>query len=337
MAFSKRLSDAGHPPGRGDQGQGPPGEDGRRQTVTRIDLETVGEVPGIEEAEFLKLAESAKAELPDLPAAGAGRRRSPSRPAGLIPDSARPLSDLLRAAGGGGPGRGGGGAGLRDNGRVPVEMSRERFEELVGEALDEVPDELLKLMDNVVILVEDESPEGDDLLGLYEGHALTERGLALRRCAARPDHHLPQADAADLRDRRGSRRRGGGRPWCTRSPTTSASTTSACTSSAGPERLGRAGQVRSPARMRARPLRRCRRSRGRSGPAAPAPVARLRRRSDRPAVVGRSRGTAPRRRCGAGPAAPRPPGPRPRARCSRGRTRTGRAVRRWGGTRSGSG
>jgi len=53
-------------------------------------------------------------------------------------------------------------------------MTRERFEELVQDALDEVPDELLKLMDNVVILVEDDSPEG--LLGLYEGHALTERG-----------------------------------------------------------------------------------------------------------------------------------------------------------------
>jgi predicted Zn-dependent protease with MMP-like domain len=57
---------------------------------------------------------------------------------------------------------------------MPVEMARERFEELVQDALDEVPDDLLKLMDNVVILVEDDSPEG--LLGLYEGHALTERG-----------------------------------------------------------------------------------------------------------------------------------------------------------------
>ncbi|GAB1688476.1 metallopeptidase family protein [Krasilnikovia sp. M28-CT-15] len=62
-------------------------------------------------------------------------------------------------------------------GAVPVEMSRERFEELVGQALDEVPVELLNLMDNVVILVEDTPPDGDDeLLGLYEGHALTERG-----------------------------------------------------------------------------------------------------------------------------------------------------------------
>jgi predicted Zn-dependent protease with MMP-like domain len=60
---------------------------------------------------------------------------------------------------------------------MTVQMSRERFEELVGEALDAVPDELLKLMDNVVVLVEDD-PDGDDrnLLGLYEGYALTNRG-----------------------------------------------------------------------------------------------------------------------------------------------------------------
>ncbi|MEG3634482.1 metallopeptidase family protein [Micromonospora palythoicola] len=57
-----------------------------------------------------------------------------------------------------------------------MEMGRERFEELVGEALDEVPEELLALMNNVVILVEDDPPPGEDLLGLYEGHALTERG-----------------------------------------------------------------------------------------------------------------------------------------------------------------
>ena len=60
---------------------------------------------------------------------------------------------------------------------VPVEMSRERFEELVGEALDEVPAELLSVMNNVVILVEDVPPDGTmDLLGVYEGQALTERG-----------------------------------------------------------------------------------------------------------------------------------------------------------------
>jgi predicted Zn-dependent protease with MMP-like domain len=55
-------------------------------------------------------------------------------------------------------------------------MGRKRFEELVSEALDEVPPELLDLMDNVVILVEDEPEDGSDLLGIYEGFALTERG-----------------------------------------------------------------------------------------------------------------------------------------------------------------
>jgi len=60
---------------------------------------------------------------------------------------------------------------------MPVKMSKERFEELVGDALDEVPEELLDLMDNVVILVVDDPPAGEpDLLGLYEGFSLTERG-----------------------------------------------------------------------------------------------------------------------------------------------------------------
>jgi len=60
---------------------------------------------------------------------------------------------------------------------MPVRMDRERFEELVGDALDAVPAELLDLLENVVILVEDDPPPEDpDLLGVYEGHALTERG-----------------------------------------------------------------------------------------------------------------------------------------------------------------
>lgn len=55
-------------------------------------------------------------------------------------------------------------------------MARTRFEELVGEALDQIPDELTRLMDNVVVLVEDANAEEPSLLGLYEGVALTERG-----------------------------------------------------------------------------------------------------------------------------------------------------------------
>ena len=58
-----------------------------------------------------------------------------------------------------------------------VNMTPEEFESLVDEALELVPDEFLDLIDNVVILVEDDAPDGDpDLLGLYDGVALTERG-----------------------------------------------------------------------------------------------------------------------------------------------------------------
>jgi predicted Zn-dependent protease with MMP-like domain len=58
---------------------------------------------------------------------------------------------------------------------MPVEMSRERFEELVSEALDEVPPEFARAMDNVVVLVEEFNDEAPDILGLYHGIALTER------------------------------------------------------------------------------------------------------------------------------------------------------------------
>ncbi|ALE85937.1 hypothetical protein DMP14_29485 [Pseudonocardia sp. Ae707_Ps2] len=54
-------------------------------------------------------------------------------------------------------------------------MPADRFDELVGEALDLVPAELAAAMDNVVVLVEPRHPDEPDLLGLYEGVALTER------------------------------------------------------------------------------------------------------------------------------------------------------------------
>lgn len=55
-------------------------------------------------------------------------------------------------------------------------MSRDRFEELVRAALDDIPAELARLVDNCVVLVEDDSPAGDPhLLGLYVGTPLTSR------------------------------------------------------------------------------------------------------------------------------------------------------------------
>ncbi len=53
-------------------------------------------------------------------------------------------------------------------------VSAERFEELVADALDEIPEELGRLMDNVWVTVED-IPEEPGLLGLYSGIPLTER------------------------------------------------------------------------------------------------------------------------------------------------------------------
>ncbi len=55
-------------------------------------------------------------------------------------------------------------------------MPQAEFEELVADALDSVPPELMRLLDNVVVLVEDRNDDEPDLLGLYEGFALPERG-----------------------------------------------------------------------------------------------------------------------------------------------------------------
>jgi predicted Zn-dependent protease with MMP-like domain len=55
-----------------------------------------------------------------------------------------------------------------------VDVPRARFEELVADALDDVPPNLMRLMDNVAVFVEDDPPE-EGLLGLYEGLPLTER------------------------------------------------------------------------------------------------------------------------------------------------------------------
>ena len=57
-----------------------------------------------------------------------------------------------------------------------IEVTPAEFEDLVADALDGIPTELANLVDNLVILVEDDPPPGDLLLGLYEGVPLTQRG-----------------------------------------------------------------------------------------------------------------------------------------------------------------
>ncbi len=63
-----------------------------------------------------------------------------------------------------------------------VDIEPARFEALVVDALDDIPESLGRRMDNVVVQVRDRSPDRH-LLGLYQGIPLTERetygGLAM--------------------------------------------------------------------------------------------------------------------------------------------------------------
>ena len=66
-------------------------------------------------------------------------------------------------------------------------MNRKNFEKLVNEAIEELPSEFRKRLENVVVIVDDrpspdllermEMPREETLLGLYEGMPLTERGF----------------------------------------------------------------------------------------------------------------------------------------------------------------
>ena len=56
-----------------------------------------------------------------------------------------------------------------------IAIPPEQFEQLVGEALDSIPEALARQMRNVAVVVADEAPH-EGLLGLYEGVPLTGRG-----------------------------------------------------------------------------------------------------------------------------------------------------------------
>jgi predicted Zn-dependent protease with MMP-like domain len=56
-------------------------------------------------------------------------------------------------------------------------LSEEEFESLVVDELDELPDEMVDGLENVVFVTEARPEDGSlDVLGLYDGVALTERG-----------------------------------------------------------------------------------------------------------------------------------------------------------------
>jgi predicted Zn-dependent protease with MMP-like domain len=70
---------------------------------------------------------------------------------------------------------------------MPIRINRREFQELVRQALTDLPDEFAAAMNNVAVVVEEEpsvedlesvglDPEEDDLFGLYQGIPLPERG-----------------------------------------------------------------------------------------------------------------------------------------------------------------
>jgi predicted Zn-dependent protease with MMP-like domain len=61
-------------------------------------------------------------------------------------------------------------------------MSRRAFEQVVDEALEELPDWVLEVVDNLHVVVEnrpttEQDPHHEGILGIYEGVALAERGI----------------------------------------------------------------------------------------------------------------------------------------------------------------
>jgi len=79
------------------------------------------------------------------------------------------------------------------------------FEDQVRAALDELPPHIAQALENIAVVVEDENPEDPDLLGLYHGVPLPERG---DMAGALPDkisiYRVPLeesfADPAELRE-----------------------------------------------------------------------------------------------------------------------------------------
>ncbi len=59
---------------------------------------------------------------------------------------------------------------------MPLQIAPVAFDRLVEEALDSLPAEIAVRIHNVVVLIEERAPTEDpDLLGIYDGIALTDR------------------------------------------------------------------------------------------------------------------------------------------------------------------
>ncbi|HKE75177.1 MAG TPA: metallopeptidase family protein [Acidimicrobiales bacterium] len=67
-----------------------------------------------------------------------------------------------------------------------IEVPPDVFDALVGDALDGIPDDLARYIDNVAVVVEDGSPRSG-LLGRYVGVPLTQRGAGYGLGVSMPD------------------------------------------------------------------------------------------------------------------------------------------------------
>jgi len=87
-----------------------------------------------------------------------------------------------------------------------LDLSLDEFEKIVGDELDALPDDMVAGLDNVVFAVEDRPSDGStELLGVYDGIALTERGqygfgeMPDRIVLYRESHVAMCANVAELR------------------------------------------------------------------------------------------------------------------------------------------
>ena len=85
---------------------------------------------------------------------------------------------------------------------MSIRVDEARFEELVDDALDSVPDALFEAMDNVVVLIADRNPDEPGLLGLYEGVALTERDTTYSGSCPTPSRSTGARYVTSARPRR---------------------------------------------------------------------------------------------------------------------------------------
>lgn len=88
-----------------------------------------------------------------------------------------------------------------------MEMDAAIFEQLVVDELDRLPDEMVDGLENLIFVVEDRPEDGSlDLLGMYDGLALTERGqygmgeLPDRIILFRESHLAECEDEEELRE-----------------------------------------------------------------------------------------------------------------------------------------